>query len=426
MASQHSNRHDGGGRAEAQPDTAAAGGGTGARRRGTLAAVVACVLYMLTGPALIVTNRHIMKEFDFAFPSALSSLGQLSSALVAWTLVHVTKTIKLEHRHRITWRFYCMRILPVGLFTAITFRCGNAVYLHLSVSLIQMLKAFTPAVVLALSMAFGLSRPTRQLRVATLTICLGVALSSWGAIEADGTGLVLMFAAEVFEALRLVFTQMLLIGALGAKFGVMEGLYWMCPAVLINVCVLVIPFTELSAMIEGNALGIVAAHPAHFVAAMALGFLVNFCGFFVMQTSSALVLKLLGTLRNVGLIGFSIWQFGDFVTAEQVGGFLVSLCGFGWFQYLKMNGLADLKDAAGTGGAGTASGAGDVELGGQPKGVHDLRKGKYQRLDSAEDVDEVVQQMMEAEAKGAASNKQAGPAKKKKGGVLAEIAAVVM
>ena len=65
-----------------------------------------------------------------------------------------------------------------------------------------------------------------------------------------------------------------------------------------------------------------------------------------MQTSSALVLKLLGTLRNVGLIGFSIWQFGDFVTAEQVGGFLVSLCGFGWFQYLKMNGLADLKDAA--------------------------------------------------------------------------------
>ena len=390
-----------------------------------LGAFLACAMYMLTGPALIITNRHIMKELDFPYPSALSSLGQLSSALVAWTLVHVTKTIRLEHRHRITARFYCTRILPVGFFTALTFRCGNAVYLHLSVSLIQMLKAFTPAVVLALMMATGLSRPTRALRVATLTICVGVALSSWGAIEMDSFGLVLMFLAELFEALRLVFTQMLLVGAIGAKFGVVEGLYWMCPAVLINVCVLVIPFTELSAMIENDAWGVVAAHPSYFAAAMALGFCINFAGFFVMQTSSALVLKLLGTLRNVGLIGFSIWQFGDFVTAEQVGGFLVSLGGFGWFQYLKMNGLAEVKREE------AASSGTDVELG-QRAQFHDLRggkkKGRYQRLDSEEAVDDVVSQLAEAEAAaaaGAASNKVAGD-KPASSGMLSQIAAVVM
>ena len=47
----------------------------------------------------------------------------------------------------LTWNFYLRRILPVGLFMALTLLCGNLVYLYLTVSFIQMLKArpYTPA-----------------------------------------------------------------------------------------------------------------------------------------------------------------------------------------------------------------------------------------------------------------------------------------
>ena len=41
----------------------------------------------------------------------------------------------------LTWDFYLRRILPVGLFMALTLLCGNLVYLYLTVSFIQMLKA---------------------------------------------------------------------------------------------------------------------------------------------------------------------------------------------------------------------------------------------------------------------------------------------
>lgn len=45
-----------------------------------------------------------------------------------------------------SWRFFCTRMLPVGLFNAVTLMFGNAVYLYLSVAFIQMLKAFTPVI----------------------------------------------------------------------------------------------------------------------------------------------------------------------------------------------------------------------------------------------------------------------------------------
>ena len=40
----------------------------------------------------------------------------------------------------VTLRFWCTRILPVGLFMALTLHFGNLVYLYLTVAFIQMLK----------------------------------------------------------------------------------------------------------------------------------------------------------------------------------------------------------------------------------------------------------------------------------------------
>ena len=46
----------------------------------------------------------------------------------------------VEVKRKMTFRFYMLRIMPVGLFMALTLHFGNTVYLYLTVSFIQMLK----------------------------------------------------------------------------------------------------------------------------------------------------------------------------------------------------------------------------------------------------------------------------------------------
>lgn len=46
----------------------------------------------------------------------------------------------VEIKRKMTMRFYMLRIMPVGLFMALTLHFGNTVYLYLTVSFIQMLK----------------------------------------------------------------------------------------------------------------------------------------------------------------------------------------------------------------------------------------------------------------------------------------------
>lgn len=51
----------------------------------------------------------------------------------------------VEAKKSLSWHFYATKILPVGLFMALTLHFGNLVYLYLTVAFIQMLKA-SPAV----------------------------------------------------------------------------------------------------------------------------------------------------------------------------------------------------------------------------------------------------------------------------------------
>ena len=58
-----------------------------------------------------------------------------------YVFVQVIKVVDVKRT--LTWKFYVTRILPVGFFMALTLHFGNTVYLYLTVSFIQMLKART-------------------------------------------------------------------------------------------------------------------------------------------------------------------------------------------------------------------------------------------------------------------------------------------
>ncbi|CAL8465208.1 g4743 [Coccomyxa elongata] len=295
-----------------------------------LATVVACVGWMGVSSGLIMVNKYLMSTDGFHYPMALSCLGMLFSSVASYIACRVIKVVEVNRV--LTWRFYFARILPVGFFMALTLHFGNIVYLYLTVSFIQMLKAFTPIITMLALFVARLEDPSQRLIVAVLLIALGTAMASYGEVNMSWLGLTFMFASETFEAIRLVMTQMLLVGL---KFHPIEGLMYLAPACSLWL-LLGIALVEWPRMAAENALGLIAAKPLLYMSAAAMGFGVNSLAYIVIQLASSLTLKVLGTVKNALVVWMGIIFLAELVTPLQGFGYAVSLAGFFWYNYIKM------------------------------------------------------------------------------------------
>ncbi len=74
------------------------------------------------------------------------------------------------------------------------------------------LQAFTPVITMVALFIARLEDPSSRLIVAVVLIALGTAMASFGEVNMSILGLIFMFASETFEAIRLVMTQILLVG----------------------------------------------------------------------------------------------------------------------------------------------------------------------------------------------------------------------
>lgn len=290
-------------------------------------------VYMLIGPTLIIVNRLILKERGFNYPMALSGLGLLSSSVISSALVGFS-CVRLENRHLMTREFYLKNLVPIGAAMATTLAAGNAVYLYLPVGFIQMLKAFTPTVTLALLWATGIDVPSRGVLLTVLGICGGTAMASVGEGSFNPLGLGLMLLAEVAEATRLVLTQKLL---KNLKFGVVEGQYFMAPISALWLFSAA-GVSELPRALRKGALAIPLSAPGLFFASAALGFAVNIATFLVIKTTNSVTLKVCGTARNAGLVVWSALFMGEHVSTLEACGYSVSLLAFGVYNWLKITG----------------------------------------------------------------------------------------
>ena len=138
----------------------------------TLLAGLICIVYLCIGPGLILLNQHILKALNFPFPMFLSGLGVLASGVLAQIVVKLglvnlerqesvqgvledtsslfilRLTTLIHHYYALIGVLWFKRVLPVGLAHAATLAFGNAVYLYLNVGFIQMLKSFTPVIIM--------------------------------------------------------------------------------------------------------------------------------------------------------------------------------------------------------------------------------------------------------------------------------------
>ena len=196
-----------------------------------------------------------------------------------------------------------------------------------------------PCVVVLFLYLSGVEAPSRNVALSVLAMSAGTVISSFGEAHFNLTGFLIMCAAETSEATRLVLTQRLLCNL---KFGAFEGLYLMAPICAAWMWGLAL-FLEVPKLRASGDFAKVAENGDVFLIAALLGFAVNVASFLVIKRTSSVMVKLLGTARNAGLVLLSALALGEEVTAQQALGYGICLAFFAAYNYFK---LTEKKESA--------------------------------------------------------------------------------
>eukprot|EP00597_Dinobryon_sp_UTEXLB2267_P004860 CAMPEP_0170076850 /NCGR_PEP_ID=MMETSP0019_2-20121128/13776_1 /TAXON_ID=98059 /ORGANISM="Dinobryon sp., Strain UTEXLB2267" /LENGTH=291 /DNA_ID=CAMNT_0010288809 /DNA_START=159 /DNA_END=1034 /DNA_ORIENTATION=- len=235
-----------------------------------------------------------------------------------------TGIVVLQRKEAVEGVLWYKRVLPVGLAYASTLAFGNTVYLFLNVGFIQMLKSFTPVIIMLTAYMASIETPTMPVIYSVIVISIGTAATCSFSPELNVAGVTLMFLAELAEAIRLIFTQFFL---QQLKFGIVESQYVLSPASAFWLF-LASALYELPTMYKDNALAIIVNNiPAFFVASF-MGIGVNYLSYLVIQYTSSLTMKILGTVRNIILIFYGVLMHGEVITQNEYLGYGVALAGF--------------------------------------------------------------------------------------------------
>lgn len=284
--------------------------------------------YLLVATVLILANKHLITETTLNCPIFISSLGSWFGWLVAAiAIAHDPKKMS----HRLTLGEWCANILPIGFCTALSLAAANVAYSYLSLSFIQMLKAFAPVVCYATLVAFGLDRFSGRIATTLSVVMIGCFVAAWGEAHVTAFGLGCMLTAEVAEAFRSVGVQYLIANR---KFSLFNGMYYFSPATLVFIMGLSLVFEreELFRYENGS---VFAKYWYLIVICATFGFAVNYVCLGVVRHAGSLMVKTMSQLKNVAVIVAAMFMYGDEVSTLECVGYAVATAGFIGFNLAK-------------------------------------------------------------------------------------------
>lgn len=281
-------------------------------------------IWMACSVSVILYNKYVFSELNFKYPIFLTTWHLAFSAIGTRVLQRTTNLLDGVKDIDMPREKWVRSILPIGVLFSGSLILSNYAYLTLSVSFIQMLKAFNPVVILLISFAFRMQDPSRRLLGVVAMISAGCAIAAWGELHFEIVGFVCQCLALCFEASRLVMIEVLLHGM---KMDPLVSLYYYSPVcAAINFVLLILiegfePFYHL-----GRVGGFVLLTNA------GIAFALNVAAVFLIAVGSGLVLTLAGVLKDILLISGSVLAFGSTITAVQVFGYAVALSGLILFK----------------------------------------------------------------------------------------------
>ena len=226
---------------------------------------------------------------------------------------------------------YIKAIVPIGACYAGTLWVGNAAYLYLSVSFIQMLKSLMPVAVFSVGCVFGTDMFRWTTFLNMVLIAIGVSIASYGEINFNVVGFMYQLSGIVTESVRLVLVQILL-QARGLRLNPITTLYYVAPCCLLF---LLIPFFVLEAW--DVSLGMISTvNPLHLLANATAAFGLNIAVFLLIGKTSALTMNIAGVAKDWMLIGLSVHIFRSEVTSINLVGYIIAFLAVCWYNYSKL------------------------------------------------------------------------------------------
>ncbi|KAH6611255.1 triose-phosphate transporter [Trichoderma cornu-damae] len=296
-----------------------------------------------------IVNWMFFSNVTIIFNKWLIDTAGFTIILTCWHLVYATvatqilarTTTLLDSRRNfpVTGRLYLRTILPIGLLYSGSLICSNVVYLYLSVSFIQILKAVSPVAVLFASWSWGVAEPNLAKFINVLVIVFGVAISSFGEIQFSWTGFFFQIGGTSFEAVRVVMIQVMLSGE-GLNMDPLVSLYYYAPVcALMNFFVAV--FSELPNFQWVDAAN--AGFGMLFLNASIALFL-NVASVFLIGKTSGLVMTLTGIFKSILLVIASVLIWSTQITLLQAVGYTIALAGLTYYSlgYDQLAGLGKM------------------------------------------------------------------------------------
>ncbi|WRT67032.1 uncharacterized protein IL334_003998 [Kwoniella shivajii] len=284
-----------------------------------LSPTVIIPIWIALSSAVILYNKYLYSNLEYPYPIFITSYHLGCAALGTRVLRATTHLMDGLDKIEMTRDLYLKSILPIGVLFSGSLILSNTAYLTLSVSFIQMLKAFTPVAILLISAIFKLQVLSSRLVLIVILISTGCALAAYGEVHFQMFGFLCQVSAVAFESSRLVMIQILL---QGLKMDPLCSLHYYAPVCsIINACFL--PFTEgLAPFREFMRIG-----PMVMLSNAAVAFGLNVAAVFLIGAAGGLVLTLAGVFKDILLISSSVIFFGSPITPIQIFGYSLALGG---------------------------------------------------------------------------------------------------
>ncbi|GAA5847293.1 hypothetical protein JCM9279_000225 [Rhodotorula babjevae] len=286
-------------------------------------------IWIALSSSVILMNAWILgkKEGDlnFRYPIFLTTTHLVYATIATRLMRRFTHLIDGVDNVQMSWDRWYKNIVPIGALFSASLIFSNLAYLTLSVSFIQMLKAFTAVAVLGMSVMMGLDTWDKRKAVTVIGISAGVALASYGELRFVFSGFLFQCFGILFEATRLVAIQKLL---QGLRMDPLVSLYYYAPVCAVFNGLLVLPF-EGWAPFEQI---LDKVGPITLFVNCNVALLLNVSVVFLIGCASSLVLTLSGVLKDILLVTGSVVLFGTPVTMIQLVGYSIALGGLFVFK----------------------------------------------------------------------------------------------
>ena len=294
------------------------------------------VFYLVSGPLTILLNAFVMTEIDFPHAAVLSLLGVATSTLLSTSLVFLGVVPSTQYEAT-NLKFYVFRVVPIGFALAGTLAAGNASYLHLSVAFVQILKAFSPVVLLVMLFLTKLENPRSLLLLSIAIIVGGVLTATEGEIRVTLVGVLLCLLSQISDAIKTINIQILLTNL---KFDAFESLAVYGPAACLGLGIVALLTEDCH-----DAYLKVKSEPFLFLTVSLSGFCVNVSSTLMLKETSALTLRILAQARNVGVVVFSSIIFKTPISPLEAAGYLLCLLGCFVYSHARTNPNATITSA---------------------------------------------------------------------------------